>query len=82
MSPGALAAQPLWIQILVVFGLAVAAVAMWWWAVRLVNWSTRTNVRGQIEKINENSIACAIYRVGILLSVAWIVTSGWSRFIT
>jgi len=52
---------------------AFAAIALLWWTIRLINWSTGTDVRAAIKIITSNPVALAIYRGGVFFSTAYII---------
>ena len=78
---GPLSAYPWELQALAVGVLCAVQFGCWWVAVRLVNWSTRANVRAQIQKISTDPLATAVYRAAVVFSCAYIITGAWSRFI-
>jgi cell division protein FtsX len=40
-----------------------------WWAIRLLNWSTKTDVKNVLNLIYSQPLSAAIYRVGVLWSI-------------
>ena len=52
-------------NLMIMFGLAPVMVISYWLLVRLVNWSEKTDIRKVREKILEDPLATAIYRVGV-----------------
>lgn len=40
-----------------------------WWGIRLLNWSTKTDVKNVLQLIYSTPLSAAIYRVGIFFSI-------------
>jgi len=78
---GALSIQPVPVQIFWVALITLLAFASWWWAMRLINRQTGVSIREQLENIKGDPLAVAVYRVGLMFSVAYLLAQLWSRFI-
>ena len=68
-------------NLMIMFGLAPVMVISYWLLVRLVNWSEKTDIRKVREKILEDPLATAIYRVGVLYVIANLVIAAYGRIV-
>lgn len=65
----------------VLFLLAGCMLGTWWGLIRLVNKSLGYDLRTIYDKIYEDPLAASILRVGVMYTVAYLVSSAFSRFV-
>lgn len=68
-------------NLLIMFGLAPVMVISYWLLVRLVNWSERLDIKKVREKILEDPLATAVYRVGVLYVISSLVIAAYGRIV-
>jgi predicted membrane protein len=74
-------AESIQTNLLIMFGLAPVMVVSYWLLVRLVNWSEGINIKKIREKILEDSLATAVYRVGVLYVISSLVIAAYGRIV-
>lgn len=52
---------------------AVAAVAVMWWTIKLINRSVGVDPRAHLQTIGKEPLALAVYRAAVLIATALIV---------
>jgi predicted membrane protein len=74
-------AESIQTNLMIMFGLAPVMVVSYWLLVRLVNWSEGINIKKIREKILEDSLATAVYRVGVLYVISSLVIAAYGRIV-
>ncbi len=73
--------SPIFENLTVLFLLVPVMVGAWWFLIRLVNRSMGFDLKVVYEKIYANPIASAILRVGIIYSIASLVSAAFGRYV-